>query len=112
MAQQYKEIKIKRDDDDDENHNEEKIDLDFNYEDDRIKRCLKIANPIVLALAVSVMFTIVFCIIYYGTLNSRGLINPKTATESPDLTPVTMITGKLSIFNGVFDIIQSVLDTS
>ena len=97
MAKQYSEIKTKPGVEDDENHNEDKIDLDFNYEDERIKRCLKIANPITLALAASVMITTVVCIMYYGEMNSRGLINPKTATEFSDLTPETMTTGKFSL---------------
>ena len=46
------------------------------YDDEEEMECLKIANPLVVVLAWSVMFTTVFCILYYGILNRKYLGKP------------------------------------
>lgn len=49
-----------------------KEDYIYDDEDDDID-CLRYANPLTLALAWAVLFTMVFCVLYYGIMN--GLRN-------------------------------------
>ena len=63
--------------------------------------CLRYANPIMLFSAVAVVFTTIFCIMFYVSMNSRGFINDQVIlppdVDAVDITnsSVPMVTGKL-----------------
>ena len=65
--------------------------------------CLRYANPIMLFSAVAVVFTTIFCIMFYVSMNSRGFINDQVIlppdVDAVDITnsSVTMVMGKLLI---------------
>ncbi len=45
----------------------------YTYDDSQEMRCLRRVNPAVMVLAWSVMFIMVFCILFYGVRNSKQL---------------------------------------
>ena len=84
----------------DVNENEElKTPLKNEWQDEEDAPCLRYANPIMLVIALMVLFTTVFCVIYYGTINSRGLINRVVPGDFDDgdvsSSSFLMVTGKL-----------------
>ena len=84
------------------NDNDEELEIkQTEWSDGADLPCLRYANPIMLFTAVAVVFTTVFCIMFYGSMNSRGFINNQVILppdfDAVDITnsSVPMVTGKL-----------------